>query len=82
MAENKSDNNNITNGVLSVVFSGLSYLCFGIILAPLGIIFGAIGLSQKNGNVNKTLSAIGLTLGIIAIVIIIAAFGVLYSGKK
>lgn len=62
----------IAFGVASIVCSVLSWLVLGIVLAPLGIVFGVIGLTQNKQS--KILSAIGIAIGAVAVAILIISF--------
>jgi hypothetical protein len=73
MSNNKVvEDQNVAYGVASIVCSVLSWLVLGIVLAPLGVVFGCIGLTK--GKQSKILSAIGLAIGAVALAVIIISF--------
>lgn len=55
--------------IVSVVCSVMSFLVFGVILAPLGIIFGASAMPDKD-KATHTCAIIGLSLGLIALCLV------------
>jgi hypothetical protein len=57
-------------GILSVVFFWLGF--FGIIMAILAVVFGAVGLSRAGGGApNRGLAVAGLVLGIVSILLFV-----------
>ena len=56
-------------GIASLACSIASWIIFGIILAPLGIIFGCISLSKNEKN--KGLGIAGLIIGSVALAVYI-----------
>lgn len=73
MSNNKKiEDQNIVYGVASIVCSALSWVVLGIVLAPLGVVFGCIGLTK--GKQSKVLSAIGLAIGAVALAMLLISF--------
>ena len=67
-------------GVASLVCSILSWLVFGIILAPLGIIFGAVSLSRREKNCGLALA--GIIVGSIALLVLLVAMAMWATAVK
>lgn len=59
--------NNSTYGIISIVCGVLSWVVLGIVLAPIGVVLGIIGLSKDQ---NKVLATIGLIVSLIALTIV------------
>ncbi len=60
----KKNNESLVYGILSLVFGVIGLIVFAIILDPLGILFGCLGLSK---NKKDTISIIGLTLSAVGL---------------
>ena len=60
--------NNSTYGIISIVCGVLSWIVLGIVLAPIGVVLGIIGLSKDQ---NKVLATIGLIVSLIALTIVV-----------
>jgi hypothetical protein len=68
--------------IASLVCGIVGLLFFGIILGPLAVIFGAIGLSRANrGASGKGLATAGLIMGVIATVAAIVLIAVVASHR-
>jgi hypothetical protein len=64
--------------VASLVCGIVGVLIFGIILGPLAVIFGAVGLSRaNNGASGKGMAVAGLVLGLIAAILAIILLALL-----
>ena len=72
-----------TNGmaITALVLGLLGLFLFGIVLGPLAIIFGAVGMSfaNKNNGSGKGLAVAGLVLGILDCLVFVVILGVLMS---
>ena len=68
---NKTNNSN-TYAVSSFICALVSWLVFGIILAPLSIVFGCISLGKNEKS--KGLAIAGLIIGSIALAVLIFSF--------
>lgn len=64
----------------SIICGTLSWFALAIILAPLGIIFGAIAVKSENG-ATKALSIIGIIISAIMLVIYVFSLMLLASMK-
>ena len=66
--------------IASLVLGVIGIFAFGIILGPLAIIFGAIGISQASRKRRRgvSMAIAGLVLGIIDIIIAIFAIALLF----
>ena len=60
--------NNANYGIGSIVCGVLSWFVLGIVLAPLGLVFGCIGISKDT---NKVPAVIGLVVSCIALAVIV-----------
>lgn len=68
--------------IASLVCGIIGCLFFGIILGPLAVIFGAVGLSRANrGASGKGMAIAGLILGVIATVVAIVLIAAIESGR-
>lgn len=67
-------------GVASLVCSVLSWIVFGIILAPLGIIFGAVSLSRNEKNCGLAIA--GIIVGSIALLVLLVAMAMWATAVK
>ena len=69
----KKSDENTAYGIASIICGIISIFILGIVFAPLAILFGAIGVN-KGDKVDKTISMIGLILGVICTAICLFAF--------
>lgn len=76
VAQNQSN----TFAVLSFICSVLSWVVFGIILAPLGIVFGAVSLGKNESN--RGLAIAGITIGGVALFVMIVALALWTTAVK
>ena len=60
--------NNSNYGIASIICGALSWLVFGIILAPIGLALGLVGLSKDN---NKIPATIGLIISVVALSVLL-----------
>ena len=65
----------------SLICSIASWLILGIVLAPLGIIFGIMSLNSKNSG-TKTMATVGLVIGVVSITVYIFSVMILLSVYK
>lgn len=65
-------------GIASIICGIISIFFLGIVFAPLAIIFGALGVN-KGDKTDKTVSLIGLVLGIVCTAICL--FAILLMAK-
>ncbi len=74
-----TDTNQDGNGfaIASLVCGILSFLCFGIILAPLAIVFGCLARSK---GCNNGMSLAGIILGAAGLVFLIIGFIIGFAG--
>lgn len=80
MAKKQLQNESSAYGIASLTCSIASWLIFGIILAPLGIIFGCISLSKNEKN--KGLGIAGLAIGIAALLLIMYSLAIINSFSR
>jgi hypothetical protein len=68
--------------IASLVCGIIGLLVFGIILGPLAVIFGGVGLSRANrGASGKGMAIAGLILGLIATVVAIVLIAFIASHR-
>lgn len=60
--------NNSTYGIISIVCGVLSWIVFGIILAPIGLVLGIIGINKDK---NKVPATIGLIVSVVALAVLL-----------
>lgn len=58
-------------GITSIIFGVLSWVVLGIVFAPIGLIFGIIGINKNKGE--QALSVIGIVLNLISLLIMVIA---------
>lgn len=64
-------NNSSAFAVASLVCAIMSWIVFGIVLAPLSIIFGAVSLGKNEQN--KAMAVWGIAIGCIALFVLFVA---------
>jgi len=76
MAKTNQDDGLQGLAIASIICSSLSWLVLGIILAPLGVAFGAISLKSSNSS-TRTLGICGLVIGVVSLTILVFSFMIL-----
>ena len=80
MATKKVQNESSTFGIMSLICSICAWLAFGVILAPLGVIFGIVGLAKDEKN--KGFAIAGLIIGSIGFVVLIYSMAIITAYNK
>lgn len=75
MANKKVQNQTASFGIASLVCSLMSFVVFGIILSPLGVIFGIVSLAKNEKN--KGFAIAGIIVGALVFVFMLYAFAVM-----
>ena len=68
-------NNSNSFAVASLVCALLSWVVFGIILAPLSIVFGAVSLVRREQS--KAMAVWGITIGAVALFVVFVSMIIL-----
>jgi drug/metabolite transporter (DMT)-like permease len=71
----QEQNQSSTFGIVSLICSLMSFVVFGIILAPLGAIFGIVSLAKDEKN--KGFAIAGIIIGCIVFIVMLYAFAVM-----
>ena len=73
-------NNSNSFAVASLVCALMSWVVFGIILAPLSIVFGAVSLGRREQS--KTMAVWGIAIGSVALFVVFVSMIILTSAYR
>lgn len=80
MANKKVQNESSTYGIVSLACALCAWIAFGIILAPMAVIFGIASLAKDEKN--KGLAIAGIVIGSIGFVVLIYSLAIISAARQ